>query len=96
MKIYEGFFGEVTAGHKVPPSFCTTARRWCDAAVCFHCEHIRFAKHMVCSDLIGSRTKISLEKYKVFRILNHPDLLSIKVHEAIGSCELLHADLWTA
>ena len=70
---------------------------WCDAAVCFHCDHIRFAKHMVCSDLIGSYgIKDVLEKYKLFRILNHPDLLSIKVHEAIGSCKLLHADLWTA
>ena len=56
----------------------------------FHCEHIRFAKHMVCSDLIGSYgIKDVLEKYKLFRILHHPDLLSIKVHEAIGSCKLL-------
>ena len=58
---------------------------------------IRFAKHMVCSDLIGSYgIKDVLEKYKLFRILNHSDLLSIQVHEAIGSCKLLHADLWTA
>ena len=73
---------------------------WCDAADFFHCEHIRFAKaakHMVCSDLIGSYgIKDVLEKYKLFRILNHTDLLSRKVHEAIGSCKLLHADLWTA
>ena len=70
---------------------------WCDAADFFHCEHIRFAKHMVCSDLIGSYgIKDVLEKYKLFRILNHTHLLSRKVHEAIGSCKLLHADLWTA
>ena len=54
-------------------------------------------QNMVCSDLIGSYgIKDVLEKYKLFRILNHTDLLSRKGHEAIGSCKLLHADLWTA
>ena len=45
--------------------------------------------------ILDQGQKCALEKYKVFRILNHPDMLSIKVHETIGSCELLHADLWS-